>query len=636
MGMRTVLGLAVVLAVAHAYLPGISPHDYSKGDVVDLKVNKLTSVKTQLPYDFYDALPFCRPKKIDDVKENLGEILRGDRIANSLYRLNMAQNKPCQVLGADLEKGTIADNLERCELKYTKRDLGKFSKFVKNDHRVHWVLDNMPVAQPRSPTQTAGKEDYHIGFSLGNKEGSNFVLNNHVRITVRYHADKAYGQVPNQEGYRVVGFEVEPSSRDYGSLENAQKCQAAGSLKVGPTATEEKVVFWTYEVNWVVDSTLWADRWDRYFVSVDSQIHWFSIINSLMIVLFLTGMVAMIMMRTLHADLRQYSQQIEANEEIEETGWKLVHGDVFRPPRHPMLLSVLVGFGHQLFVMFVITMIFAVLGFLAPANRGGLVTAMILLVSFSGVFAGYSSTRLYKFLKGVHWKKNTMMTAFLVPGIVFGVFMVLDFFIMGARSSGSVPFTTLLVIMSLWFCISLPLVFFGSYLAFRKPAISAPVGTNQIPRQIPDQVWYMSPTLSVLMGGILPFGAVFIELYFILSAVWGHQMYYIFGFLFIVFLILVITCAEISIVMTYFQLCSEDYHWWWRSFLTSAASAFYMFLYSVFYFATKLTIRSFVSGLLYFGYTFIFTVMFFCVTGYIGFWSTFYFVRKIYAAVPFD
>jgi len=26
--------------------------------------------------------------------------------------------------------------------------------------------------------------------------------------------------------------------------------------------------------------------------------------------------------------------------------------------------------------------------------------------------------------------------------------------------------------------------------------------------------------------------------------------------------------------------CSEDYHWWWRSFFTSGSSAVYMFLYS--------------------------------------------------------
>lgn len=76
------------------------------------------------------------------------------------------------------------------------------------------------------------------------------------------------------------------------------------------------------------------------------------------------------------------------------------------------------------------------------------------------------------------------------------------------------------------------------------------------------QAWYMNPMFSVLVGGILPFGAVFIELFFILTSMWLHQFYYLFGFLCLVFVILIITCAEITIVLCYFQLCSEDYHWW--------------------------------------------------------------------------
>ncbi len=71
-----------------------------------------------------------------------------------------------------------------------------------------------------------------------------------------------------------------------------------------------------------------------------------------------------------------------------------------------------------------------------------------------------------------------------------------------------------------------------------------------------------SQVFSVLIGGILPFGAVFIELFFILTSMWLHQFYYLFGFLCLVYIILVITCAEITIVLCYFQLCSEDYRWW--------------------------------------------------------------------------
>lgn len=40
---------------------------------------------------------------------------------------------------------------------------------------------------------------------------------------------------------------------------------------------------------------------------------------------------------------------------MEETGWKLVHGDVFRPPQYPMFLAAFLGSGVQLFCMVVIT-----------------------------------------------------------------------------------------------------------------------------------------------------------------------------------------------------------------------------------------------------------------------------------------
>ena len=104
-----------------------------------------------------------------------------------------------------------------------------------------------------------------------------------------------------------------------------------------------------------------------------------------------------------------------------------------------------------------------------------------------------------------------------------------------------------------------------------------------------------------------------IELFFILTSVWLHQFYYLFGFLALVFVILCLTCAEITIVLCYFQLCSEDYSWWWRAYFTSGSAAIYLFAYSAFYFYTKLDITKFVPMVLYFIYMSVISYGFFCL-----------------------
>nr|XP_010925004.1 transmembrane 9 superfamily member 7 [Elaeis guineensis] len=624
-------GLLLLLSADAFYLPGVAPRGFQQGDELQVKVNKLSSTKTQLPYDYY-FLDFCKPAKIMNSAENLGEVLRGDRIENSVYTFKMGMDETCKVA---------------CRTKLTPEAAKNFKEKIDDEYRVNIILDNLPVAVPRQRRDESQPPSYEHGFRVGYKESQltgtkdeKYCINNHLSFKVMYHKD------PENEDARIVGFEVTPSSvhHEYNNWDdnNPKLVTCNPSTKATPNAhspqevADDTYVVFTYDVTFQTSNIKWASRWDTYLLMSDDQIHWFSIINSLMIVLFLSGMVAMIMMRTLYRDIANYNQLETQDEAQEETGWKLVHSDVFRPPVNSGLLCVYVGTGVQFFGMTLVTMMFALLGFLSPSNRGGLMTAMVLLWVFMGLFAGYSSARLYKMFKGTEWKKTTLKTAFMFPGIVFTMFFMLNALIWGEKSSGAVPFGTMFALVFLWFGISVPLVFVGSYIGFKKPAIEDPVKTNKIPRQIPEQAWYMQPAFSILIGGILPFGAVFIELFFILTSIWLNQFYYIFGFLFIVFVILIITCAEITIVLCYFQLCSEDYHWWWRAYLTSGSSALYLFLYSAFYFFTKLEITKVVSGILYFGYMLIASYGFFVLTGTIGFYACFWFVRKIYSSVKID
>ena len=75
----------------------------------------------------------------------------------------------------------------------------------------------------------------------------------------------------------------------------------------------------------------------------------------------------------------------------------------------------------------------------------------------------------------------------------------------------------MLGVLALWFCISVPLVFLGAYFGYKKDALEFPVVTSNIPRQIPEQPWYLNPAVTCMLGGILPFGACFVELFFIMS-----------------------------------------------------------------------------------------------------------------------
>ena len=48
-----VKAVALAAAAQAFLLPGIAPHDYQPGERVWLKVNSLTSSKTQVPYEYY-------------------------------------------------------------------------------------------------------------------------------------------------------------------------------------------------------------------------------------------------------------------------------------------------------------------------------------------------------------------------------------------------------------------------------------------------------------------------------------------------------------------------------------------------------------------------------------------------------
>ncbi|GAO48607.1 putative endosomal integral membrane protein [Saitoella complicata NRRL Y-17804] len=629
----SVVGLLALAGVANAfYIPGTHPTNYDVGQEVPVTVNVLTpdtegnsqTLKSLISYDYYHpSFHFCQPQGGPKrVSESLGSIIFGDRIQTSPFDVSMQTDTECYHL---------------CTSTIPASDAKFVNDRIREDYKYNILVDGLPAARVKYDTLTE-TEYYSNGFELGevigadeNGDGGVPHLNNHYEIIVEYH------QI--QDKYRVVGVIIQPESRAH----RADPCAKTGEAVTPMILSEEtdNQVDYTYSVRWQHSDTVWATRWDKYLHTSAPQIHWFSLINSAVIVAMLTALTAGTVIRALRHDFARYNALDFDSEDAmvqEDSGWKLIHGDVFRPPRRRMTLSVLLGSGAQLFFMTGATILFCALGFLSPQQRGGVGTFMVIVWTLCSFVSGYVSARTYRTLGGEAWKQNLVLTPLLVPGVVFGTFFLLNLFLVGAGSSGAVPFGTMVLIVALWFLISVPLSVAGSLLGFRQPPIAAPIKTNQIPRQIPEQVTYLKPIPSMMLAGILPFGAIFVELYFIMNSIWHHQAYYMFGFLFLCYGMMIVTCAAVTVLMSYFQLCSENYHWWWRSFFTAGATAFYIFINSLIYWATRLSFggHNVTSSVLYLGYSLMISFLAFVLTGTIGFFSTYAFVRKIYGAIKVD
>lgn len=64
--------------------------------------------------------------------------------------------------------------------------------------------------------------------------------------------------------------------------------------------------------------------------------------------------------------------------------------------------------------------------------------------------------------------------------------------------------------------------------------------------------------------------------------------------------------------------------------MTGGSSAFWIFLYSVWYFFTKLNIRGLIPSMLFFSYSFLGCMVYGLLTGTVGFLTAYSFVRRIY------
>ena len=207
-----------------------------------------------------------------------------------------------------------------------------------------------------------------------------------------------------------------------------------------------------------------------------------------------------------------------------------------------------------------------------------------------------------------------------------------DFIEWAVASSAAVPWSEGLIHYLVWWAVDAPCAVYGAYRGFNSPlAIDPEVGS--VKRDIPDIPWYLRRMAIVCLYGPLIFGSVFYEFHYIMVSVWASFMIYgMFIILFVSMLMLGVTIASLSIVVTYKSLCHQNYNWWWNSFCLGASGGLCMWLYSAYWLFMKEKYDVLSADFIYFLSMTLISICFSFMCGSISVLSSYLFVERIYNA----
>lgn len=190
---------------------------------------------------------------VKEKKEALGEVLNGDRLVNAPYKLEFRKDKDSEVA---------------CKSKLKKEEVARFRSAVNKDYYFQMYYDDLPVWGFIGKVDKDGKEPSEYKC----------YLYKHIHFEIFYNKD------------RVIEINVRTDPK----------------ALVDVTEDKEVEVKFLYSVTWKETKTPYEKRMDKYSQSSSLphhlEIHWFSIINSCVTVLLLTGFLATILMRVLKND----------------------------------------------------------------------------------------------------------------------------------------------------------------------------------------------------------------------------------------------------------------------------------------------------------------------------------------------
>ena len=572
---------------------------FKQHEQVPIIANKIGPYNNPSEMYQYYSLPFCQKGEGGTIskrhRHGLGEILVGDRKVTTPYEI------------------TFGDSIlfrELCTETLDEEDKIEYAEAIEDEYYFEFFVDDLPMWNYVGDTP-----DMEMAFLGKSFDRPRRYLFTHYHFSLGYNVDQ------------IVSANISTSYNH----------------KVDIMDPSIKEVKFTYSVDWHSEPHLNAENRilryvDSRFLPSSFEIHWLSIINSFVLVLLLTAFLAISLTRMLRKDISKYMSLDEDDMIEEEVGWKLIHGDVFRFPKHINLFTAFLGTGTQLFFTTFVLLTCALIDVFKPTKRGSIPAALIVIYILTFFINGFVTSYFYRQFGGTRWAWNIVTGFLILPLPLCIVFSFLNSIAWSKQSSAALPALTITLIVLSFFLVAFPSAVLGGIMGRRyAKGFDAPCDTKKAARETPtDSPWFAHPFFQLLMAGFLPFSAIYIELHYLFNSLWGHKIYTLFGILYIACIMLFTVTAFITIALTYFQLGREDHRWWWRSFVNGGATGFFILAYSFYYFFQRSEMDGFFQISYFFGYMFLISYASFIMLGSIGFYSSLKFVKYIYQFVKID
>ncbi|CAN7044231.1 unnamed protein product [Brassica rapa subsp. trilocularis] len=345
-----------------------SDHRFKEGDSVPLYANKVG--------------PFHNPKSCDAMDDIV--ISSSDDLYFDL---------PFCVTGSLLLRISLTSEMRKnCKKKLSRKEVEQFRRAVEKDYYFQMYYHDLPI------WGFIGKVDME---SKSDPSEFKYFLYKHIQFEILYNNDRVI----------EINARMDPHSLVDLTEDKEVDAEFMYTVKWKETETETETPF--------------EKRMDKYAMSSSLphhlEVHWFSIINSCVTVLLLTGFLATILMRV----LKNY-------------------------------------FMNTIFIFML-----SLVGVLYPYNRGALFTALVVIYALTSGTAGYTASSFYCQLEGKNWKPflssslNLLLTGGLFCGPLFLTFCFLNTVAIAYNATAALPFGTIVVIVLIWTLMTSPLLVLG-------------------------------------------------------------------------------------------------------------------------------------------------------------------------------